>query len=473
MTDFYTSRTVALVGQPNVGKSCLFNRLARKRIAIVHDQAGVTRDVNAIEVDGDYMLLDTGGIGLQVEMTQRQLVEAAEEQVFIAAQASALIGFVVDGRLGCTPLDEMIATQLRAMNRPVVLIINKIDLPDQEDNAADFACLGFSQMVCVSAEHDRGIPELRALIDKKLGPKPELSAVEPEGRRIKICFIGRPNVGKSSLCNGLLKQKRLVVSEVSGTTRDSVTLNLDYTPPKSEEPWHFALVDTAGMKKTSKMGSSVEFFSSLRAKGAVERSDVVFLVIDALEGVTKQDKTILGEVVALGKPCAVIVNKWDLARDSFKDQEDGGVHGYKNEKEFREKYAEAALETLFFLPGSPVLFVSALSGYQLHDILKCAHEMDRRAGQTLSTPQINRLIQRLVDQQAPRFLQGKQFKVYYAVQTGNRPFKIRMFCNRETKLEDSYKRYLLKGFQTTFDLDGCPVLFQLVGKEVRYGEKRK
>lgn len=455
-------RSVALVGRPNVGKSRLFNRLAGRRIAIVHDEPGVTRDVNAVEIDNDFILMDTGGIGLDAGESKEILVRAVEEQVNFAIQAAGLILFMVDGRDGCTPLDEAVAEKLRQYGKEPILVINKIDTDRHESLGADFARLGFDQSYLISAEHGRGTGTLRESIDEALGPKPQPVEETGEGR-IQICFAGRPNVGKSSICNRLFKSERLVVTEVPGTTRDSVSLDLDYRP-KEGGTWPFRLIDTAGVRKKGKMSSSLEFFSSLRSESAMDRADVVFLVLDALSGVTKQDKSLAGHIIKSGKTLAVVVNKWDLALEAFQREP---LKGYENEKDFRQKFSKAIYKELFFLPDSPILFVSALKGFSIHKILFEARQLDKIQSTQLSTPKLNRLIAELTERQRPPIIKGKRFKVYYAVQTGARPFQIRLYCNLAANLDDRYRRYLEKGFHAEFDLQGCPMRFQLAGKPKR------
>ena len=454
-------RSVALVGSPNVGKSRLFNCLARRRIAIVHEQPGVTRDVNTVEVDNDYILMDTGGIGLaaQTVANQDDLLSAVEEQVFFAIEAAEIIFLIVDGREGCMPLDILIAEKLRKYGKNPLLVVNKIDYSDLEERTKEFSGLGFSPAIPVSAEHSRGISVLREHIDAMLGPKPPEEEVEQE-RRIKICFIGRPNAGKSSLCNKLLKSERLVVHEAPGTTRDSVALDLDYQAPDGEQ-WLFRLVDTAGLRKSRKINTPVEYFSSVRSHASLANADVVFQVIDAREGVSRQDKLLAGEAVKSGKAMALVVNKWDYVFDTFERET---LPGYDDEADFRARFAGAANKSIFFLPDSPILFVSALTGYALDELLATARRLDARAGSQLSTSRINRLVARLFENREPRRIKGKRFKVYYAVQTGIRPLRIRLFCNHMTHLEDGYRRYLQKAFITEFGLQGCPVSFQLVGK---------
>lgn len=463
-------RTVALVGRPNVGKSRLFNRLARRRIAIVHDQAGVTRDVNATLVDDDYTLLDTGGIGLVVDMDHQKLIAAAEEQVWFAVEAAQLICFVVDVREGLVPLDETIAERLRASGKPVLLVVNKSDSERDAARSVDFSSLGFDDGITVSAEHGFGEEELRAAIEGALGPKPVSETEEATIERLPIAVVGRPNVGKSSIINRLLASERLVVSEVPGTTRDSIELDLDYAID-AERSWPFRLIDTAGVRHRGKVSHAVEYFSTVRSKRAIERAEVVFLVIEAEVGVTRADKALAGEVLEAGKCLIIVVNKWDLAVQRFREEP---VAGYRDLREFQRAFEKAVRKEFFFLPESPVLFVSAVEALNLTDLLQSARQVRKTAAKVIATPRINQLLVKLVDHRSPKVVKGRRFKVYYATQTGNLPFSFRMFCNRATKLEDGYRRYLERGFIEAFELQGCPIRFELKGKTVRYaGKDRK
>lgn len=457
------NRSVALVGRPNVGKSRLFNRLVGRRIAIVHDMPGVTRDLAMAEVGDSYLLMDTGGIGMKPEMTPEAIHSATEEQVDFALQAAAVVLFVMEGPEGVTPVDQELTDKLRRYGKKVIVVANKMDRRADQAALGDFHQLGFDGVAYVSAEHGSGCDELHRAIMAILGPvpapTPEQKAASLE-KRTRICLCGRPNVGKSSLGNALLKAPRLIVSDISGTTRDAIEHSLDYTD-KSGQDWHFTLVDTAGMKPNRKLGSSLDYFSNLRSQSAIESSDVAFLILDATTGVTKHDKKIAGEIMEAGIGLAVVVNKWDLALQLFREDP---ISGYENEKDFRRKFIDAVREELFFLPDSPVIFTSALSGYQVETILQTAVSIDTTQSMKLPTGKVNQTVRDLLERQQARVVGGKRWKAYYAVQVGNRPFRIRLFCNRAEKLEDSYERYLQNGFQEAFRLDGCPVRFELMGK---------
>ncbi|HTO02686.1 MAG TPA: ribosome biogenesis GTPase Der [Opitutus sp.] len=457
------NRTVAIVGRPNVGKSRLFNRLARKRISIVHDQPGVTRDVISAEVaDGNFTLLDTGGLGYKGKDTPAALTAASEEQVDFAIQTASLILFVIDGLEGLTSLDEKIATMLRKSKKPVRLVINKADFDDEKLQLEDAYRLGLGEPIRVSAEHGRGEGDLRDAILAVLGATDDLDRGRDAAEALGVCFIGRPNVGKSSLSNRLLQSDRLIVSDVPGTTRDSVELPFQFKG-RDGKLYPFRLIDTAGIKAATKLASPVEYFSRLRSLDAIRNTDVVFLVLDAMDGVTQQDKAIAGEAVKEHKPIVIVVNKWDLVREAFTKQ--GGFKPYKSERDYREKYERALFERLYFTPGSPLIFVSAVSGYEVDRMLNAAVKLNRMLDVKLPTAKLNKVIGYLAERTPPPAVGGKRFRVYYATQTGSRPFRIKLFCNREEKLTEQYRRYLEAGLVKEFDLAGCPIYFDLVGKE--------
>jgi GTP-binding protein len=458
------SRIVAIVGRPNVGKSRLFNRLAKKRIAIVHDQPGITRDVISADIeDGAYTLLDTGGLGLKGGDTPAQLIAASEQQVEFAIASASLILFLIDGLEGITELDERIAAKLRRGGKKVQVVVNKADFDEEKvDMSASFR-FGLGAPISVSAEHGRGESFLRDAILEKLGPPTadEESASRTAADPLCICFIGRPNVGKSSLGNNLLKSDRLIVSEIPGTTRDAVEVPFKFKG-RDGELYPFRLIDTAGIKASTKVASPVEYFSRLRSLDAIQRTDVVFLVLDALEGVTQQDKAIAGESIKERKPVVIVVNKWDLVHDAFKKPE--GIQGYDSERDYRKRYEKALFDRLFFTPGAPVVFVSAMSGYEIDRMLNSAVKLHRTLDKKLPTARLNQALIHLAERTPPPSIAGRRFRIYYAVQTGNRPFRIKLFCNREEKLTESYRRYLEAGLVDEFDLAGCPVHFDLVGK---------
>lgn len=458
------NRTVAIVGRPNVGKSRLFNRLARKRISIVHDQPGVTRDVISAEIaEGAYTLLDTGGIGYKGKDTPAALTAASEEQVSFAIETAAVILFVIDGLEGLTALDERIAGRLRRSGKQVILVVNKADFGEEKIDLAEAFRLGLGEPSQVSAEHGRGEEELRAVILAKLGPlaDPAMAPVKTAKDPLCFCFIGRPNVGKSSLGNRLLQSDRLIVSPVPGTTRDAIELPFEFRG-RDRKLHPFRLIDTAGLKAATKLASPVEYFSRLRSLDAIQRADVVFLVLDAMEGVTQQDKAIAGEALKERKPIVIVVNKWDLVKEAFKRQ--GGFEPYKSERDYREKYEHALFNRLYFTPGSPLIFVSALNDFAIDRMLNAAVQLNRTLDKKMPTARLNQVLGHLAERTPPPAIAGKRFRVYYATQTSTRPFRVKLFCNREEKLTEQYRRYLEAGLVEEFGLNGCPVFFDLIGK---------
>ncbi|MBL4575625.1 MAG: ribosome biogenesis GTPase Der [Opitutaceae bacterium] len=460
--------TVAVVGRPDVGKSRLFNRLTKKRISIVHDQPGVTRDVISADVGDLYTLLDTGGMGLAPGDTSEQIVKAVDRQVLFAIEMADLIVFVLDGIDGINALDLKVAEALREAGKPVIAVINKVDNDNQDLPWEDVYKMGLEDPIIISAEHGIGEGHLREVIEEKLkklvGDKKPIKEEGSGEKRLKISFIGRPNVGKSSLSNRLLKSDRMIVSDVPGTTRESIELDFTYRSKKGED-WFFRLADTAGIKKRTKIGSSVEYFSQVRSLGAIHRADVVYLVIDAVDGVGQQDKMIAGEAVKENKPLVLVVNKWDLSSAAFKKSD---LPQYDSEHKFQNAFAEAVNGQLFFSKGSPVVFVSAKTGFSIDKMLRTARKMDAKMDTMFPTAKLNSVLNALYERRRAPRIDGKRFRMFYAVHTGNRPFRIKLFCNREGKLQDSYMRYLKSGLSEAFDIEGCPTVFDLVGKERRY-----
>jgi GTPase len=305
---------------------------------------------------------------------------------------------------------------------------------------------------------------LRDAILEALGPLPKepAASVRDPAQALTVCFIGRPNVGKSSLSNRLLQSDRLIVNPTPGTTRDSVELGFEFEG-RDGKLYPFRLIDTAGIKAATKLASPIEYFSRLRSLDAIKSTDVVFLVLDAMEGVTHQDKAIAGEAITEKKPIVIVVNKWDLVKEAFKRQ--GGFAPYKSERDYREKYEHALFERLYFTPGAPVIYVSAVSGYEVDRMLNAAVKLNRMLDTKLPTAKLNKIIAFLSERMPAPSIAGKRFRVYYATQTGSRPFRIKLFCNREEKLTEQYRRYLEAGLVDEFGLNGCPIYFDLVGKE--------
>ncbi len=461
------SRAVAIVGRPNVGKSRLFNRLVGRRISIVHDQPGVTRDLITSDVfEGRYTLMDTGGIGLyRAELTPKIIADAVEEQVDFALAAAALVLLVVDASEGCAALDLEVAAKLRQAGKKVLVVANKADTEERDGLMSEFFALGFGEPLLISAEHGRGIPQLQALIIKLLGPEPT-SPREEGPRPIRLALAGRPNVGKSSLGNRLLGASRLIVSEVAGTTRDPVRAGLSRAKADGSFA-KFSLVDTAG-RRTANKRDTLDFYSQVRSDEILAETDVVFLVLDAGQGVTRIDKQLAGELALLGCGIVLVVNKWDLAKKAFREK---NIDGFEDEEEFRAKFRSAIRRELFFLPEPPILFVSAQTGLRAEDMLDAAEGVFVRAGTAISTGRLNRVVQDLMIKRPPRMVSGKRFKCYYVTQVSKRPIRFRLFCNSEERLEDAYQRFLVKGVHESFDLSGVPLFLDIVGKPKQTGRR--
>ena len=355
-----------------------------------------------------------------------------------------------------------IADRLRHHHKKVMLVVNKMDNPEDVSSSFDFAKLGFGAPYAVSAEHNHGLNDLEQELLEKLQPLEPW--VPSENQEITFSLVGKPNAGKSSLGNRLLNSNRFIVADVAGTTRDMIETSLKYTDRKGNE-WDFRLFDTAGLRPKKKMDSSVEYFSSVRTLRSIERSDIVLHLVDAKEGASKQDKIIAGQILEAGKALIVVVTKWDKAVEAITE---GDVKGWENIRDFREAYEKNLRKEFFYLPESPVIFTSSTSGEGIDHLLKAIIKVHRTLDTRLPTPKLNRSLQDLFDRRSPSKVTGKRFKVYYAVQTGNRPFRFKVFCNRAEHMQDGYRRYLEKNLIQQYKLDACPIKFNLIGKEKRY-----
>ncbi len=432
-------RVVAIVGRPNVGKSAVFNRIAGKRIAIVHDEAGVTRDRLMAEVMWDgarFELVDTGGVSLLDGDHARDAITAGiRTQVEAALADAAMVILVVDVIAGRTPVDEAVATMVRRSGVPCVVAVNKCDEPCHEEGLHDFAPLNLP-LFPVAALHNRGFGDL---MDEVM---PRLPAVinETEARPLKVAVVGRPNAGKSSYINRLLKSERVIVSDVPGTTRDSISV--PFCIGSGDQARHYELIDTAGMRHVHKIDNAVERFSLFRAEHSVEEADVVVLVMDSEIGPTVQDKHIAALIQEHAKGCVLVVNKWDL-------QQEQGITQTK---------AELALRTMLpFLAHCPVVFLSAKTGY---NVRKSVEVIDHVAAQTrarLPTGLLNRAIEEAVDRVAAPMIGGKRFKIYYGTQVGVAPVTIRIFVNDPLRLTKAYGAFLERILRARFGLEGAPL----------------
>lgn len=438
---------VAIVGRPNVGKSALFNRLAGRNIAIVHDQPGITRDRLAAPcVRGlrPFTVWDTGGIGGAGEVELRVQVRSAADA---AMRESSVILFVVDAQDGLTPIDQELARILRKSKTPVVLVINKIDHPKHEDLESDFARLGLANSVPISAAHGRGISGLLETINSLL-PASDAAADElaTTSHPLALAIVGRPNAGKSSLINSILQNARTIVSELPGTTRDAVDILYERAGER------FLLIDTAGIRARSKHSSSVEVFSVMRAERTIRRADLCILVVDLTSGVTGQDKKIAGLIQKSEKPCLVILNKWDLVKPK---------RGAKAEM---ERIASSTRDDLFFLDYAPVLIASALTGENVDQLFRLIANVRRAAQVRLGTGVLNRLLRAAFEENPPPTIGTRRLKLFYAAQAGGdedrtlEAVKFILFVNQPKLLSETYGRYLEGRIRAAEPYPGLPVL---------------
>jgi GTP-binding protein len=434
--------TVAIVGRPNVGKSTLFNRILGGRPAIVSDEAGTTRDrhFGAAEWIGrQFWLVDTGGL---VPDSDESMDRAIRQQVDAALEQADLVLFVVDGKEGLHPVDEAIAEKLRRTRRPVLVAVNKLDLPN-EAAIAEFYSLGLGPPVGVSAAVGTQSGDLLDAIVARL-PAP---AVEEEGDAIKVAIIGRPNAGKSSLANRLLGEERYVVSPIAGTTRDAVDTPLQYHGRT------FLFIDTAGLRRRSKFDSDIEFYSSIRTEQAIERADVCVLVVDAAEGMSNQDLRIATEAWEKGCGLIIAVNKWDLV-----EEKDSGT----------AQRGEAALVARVpFLEYVPFVYLSALTGQRVRKVLDLILEVAEARTGRIQTSEVNRVLEELIARQMPPQKPGEAVKLLYASQIETGPPTFAIVSNRPDDVPESYQRYLTHGFRSAWPFQGSPLRLKFTSRGAR------
>ena len=464
------SDTIAIVGRPNVGKSALFNRIAGRRIAIVHDQPGVTRDRITAEAEWNgraFTLVDTGGIGLiPGEKSTDIIATATVEQVNIAIESADAIIFVVDVKEGIVPLDEEVAQHLRQSGKPTVLAANKSDHAIAENNAVEFAPLGFENTFPVSALHDRG---MSPLMTDALAHLPEATPTEhrePDTEPpLNLAIVGRPNVGKSSIINALTESDRVIVSDIPGTTRDAVDVPFTITTDGREQ--HCLLIDTAGLRKKSRVKDTLEYFSVTRTAEAIKRCDIAVLVIDAETGIVEQDKKIADLITKNHRACIVVINKWDLTTEAVKEARKEEIERRRKKDRHRDdrekplttlgEFGEWVQEQLFFLDYAPVIFTSALDGFQLDRLLEAIRYVADQWQQKVPTPLLNRTLHDAVDQRQPPNKSGHRFKVYYATQTKQAPPTFTLFVNAPHVYTDHYNIYLTRQLRSAFGFEGCPL----------------
>ena len=425
---------VAIVGRPNVGKSMLFNRLVGRRLSIVEDIPGVTRDRLYAECEWcgrKFDMVDTGGIE---PSTDSEILLFMREQAQIAIDSATVIILVTDIRTGVTAADKDVANMLLRSKKPVVLAVNKADSTGATDPAVyEFYSLGLGDPIPVSAVHGHGTGDL---LDECLKFFPEEDGGEEEDDCIKVAVIGKPNVGKSSLINHILGEKRVIVSNMAGTTRDAVDTLYE------NELGRYMFIDTAGIRRKSKVDERVEKFSVMRAQMAIERADVCLIMIDAREGVTEQDTKIAGLAHEAGKASIIIVNKWDLV-----EKETGTM----------EKMRKDVMRDLSFMSYAPVIFISALTGQRTNRIFELINFVNDQSNMRITTGMLNNV---LADAQArvqPPTDKGRRLKIYYMTQTGIKPPNFVIFCNSRELFHFSYQRYIENQIRAVFGLEGTPV----------------
>ncbi|WP_079509566.1 ribosome biogenesis GTPase Der [Mesobacillus jeotgali] len=427
-----TKPVVAIVGRPNVGKSTIFNRIVGERISIVEDIPGVTRDriySSAEWLTHDFNIIDTGGIDLGDEPFLDQIRQQAE----IAIDEADVIIFLVNGREGVTSADEEVAKILYRSNKPVVLAVNKIDNPEMRDMIYDFYALGFGEPFPISGSHGLGLGDL---LDEAAKHFPKAKEDEYDKDAIKFSLIGRPNVGKSSLVNAILGEDRVIVSDIAGTTRDAIDSQVTYDGQK------YVIIDTAGMRKKGKVYETTEKYSVLRALRAIERSDVVLIVINAEEGIIEQDKHIAGYAEEAGRAVIIVVNKWDAIE---KDE--------KTMKEFEEKI-RAHFQ---FLSYAPIVFLSAKTKKRIHTLMPMIDMASENHAMRVQTNILNEVIMDAVAMNPTPTDKGKRLKIYYATQVSVKPPTFVVFVNEPELLHFSYERFLENRIRDAFDFTGTPI----------------
>ena len=433
---------VSLVGRPNTGKSALFNRIAKKRVAIVFDQPGVTRDrvTREVEVQGrKVMLVDTGGIAFDRRVTHDPLDEETKGQAALAVEDSAVCVIVVDSREGITPLDSEGIAEVRKSGVPCVIAANKCDTPDDDWRAAEFERFGLP-VFATSAEHGRGV---EALVSDVVSRLPPVDAEEESSKRpLRVAIVGRPNAGKSSYVNRLLNAPRVIVSEIAGTTRDAV--EVPFTIGSGPEARRYMLVDTAGMKPHTKMSkTSVDNFSLFRSEQAIEEADVVILLLDPVMGPTMQDKRIAGKILDAHRACVLMLNKWDLALEE----------GITNEK----KAADAVRAMMPFLNFAPIVFCSNKSGYNIRRTVEAIDRAAASASERIPTGMLNNVIVKATKKTLSPMIKGKRLKIYYGLQVSTNPQTIRLFVNDPKLVTPAYLSFIEKNIRARFGLEGAPL----------------
>ena len=425
---------IAIVGRPNVGKSMLFNKLVGKRLSIVEDTPGVTRD--RLYAEGEWCgrtfdLVDTGGIEPE---TDNDILKFMREQAMMAIETADVIVLVVDITTGVTSADQDVANMLLRSRKPVVLAVNKMDsVGPTNPDIYEFYSLGIGEPIAVSAVHGHGTGDL---LDECIAYFPPDEGEEEEDDTIKVAVIGKPNVGKSSLINLILDEKRVIVSDVAGTTRDAVDSYYE------NEFGKYMFIDTAGIRRKSKVNDKIEKYSVLRAQMAIERADVCLIMIDAREGVTEQDTKIAGMAHEAGKASIIVVNKWDLVEKDTKTM---------------DKMRAEIMHDLSFMSYAPILFISALSGQRVVRVFELINFVNDQSAMRITTGMLNNVLADATARVQPPSDRGRRLKIYYMTQTGVRPPTFVVFCNEAQLFHFSYQRYIENQIRNIFGLEGTPI----------------
>lgn len=446
---------LAIVGRPNVGKSSFFNRLIGEQIAIVEDQPGTTRD----RIYGDtewngvvFTVIDTGGMvlgtaadpgtGPQGEVTEEDIMTRTREQAEAAIEEADVILFLVDAKTGLTSTDSDIADILRTSKKPVILAANKADSEERRLNAVEFYALGLGDPIPISSKHSINTGDLLDSVVDAF-PKEEEEA-EPEEEQVKVALVGRPNVGKSRLLNAILGQERVIVSDIPGTTRDAIDTKFEYTEGEGDEAvkYDLTLIDTAGIRRRGRIDPGIERYSVIRTLRAIQRADVVLLVIDATEGITAQDTHIAGYVLEELKGLVLVVNKWDLV-----EKDSNTIY----------EYTDHLRQELSFIPYVTFVFISAKYGQRVNKVLPAAIKVAKERTKRVSTGQLNKLVKEAVDAHPPASKPGKWVKFYYATQADVKPPTFIFFTNDAENVHFSYKRYLENQLRGVFGFEGTPI----------------
>ena len=430
---------VVIVGRPNVGKSSLLNWLAGLRLAIVEDRPGVTRDrVDYLMSHQDryFELVDTGGIGIQDE---DNLTQHIEDQIQMAIDSAAVILFVVDTRAGLLPLDEEVAHRLRHVDVPVICVANKTDDERLDDSTSEFYRLGRGKIIPVSTMQNRNRAVLLNMLLERLPPEEQADADGAEEPEMRVAIVGRRNVGKSTFVNTLAQTKRMIVSEIPGTTRDSVDVRFELDGKA------FVAIDTPGIRRSQSRGASIDFYGTHRAQRSIRRADVVFLFLDATQRISKVDKQLCDYISQQYKPCVMVVNKWDLLAKSMPT----------------EKWVRYLYDTFRTMRFAPIAFITGETGRNVKALLNHGQMLFKQSRQRISTGQLNRLLRDAVSRNPPPLYQNRRPKIYYGTQVGIQPPTLVMFCNDPRALSRPYQRYLLGAVRDQLHFEEVPVKLYL------------